>query len=342
MMIWKRTLAAIAGSAVLMLGGAHPAAAQSTPAKFTIRPAEGNSPFFTIDAGPGESRQVSVALANGSDAPAPARTYAADAYTTVNGGLGARLWGDPKTGTTTWVSYPDEVLEIAPKIEVHRSVTIEVPKDASPGEHLTSLVIENAELAGGAGAVQTQQRLRQVIAVLVRVPGPRTPGLELGAGHHNIVGKLSVVAVSLKNTGNVLLKPAGNIVIKDGKGDEVSATTVKFGSLYAGDTADLEVPLASALQPGSYSAALSLADDATGASAQGDVAFSVTVEETARAASAPTPELPAVRQTTSTTVANGGGGGSSVSVGLFVGGLAGTAILVGGVVWLVGRRRRSG
>ena len=338
---WRRWLSPLAVCLLVLTSSwppsAHAAAADAP--KFTIRPAEGSASFFTVEAAPGEVRDLPVLLANAGTALASARTYAADAYTTVNGGLGAKLWDDPKTEPTTWVQFPNEVLEIGPKVEVRRSATVTVPLSATPGQHLTSLVIENAELFDSEGA-EAQQRLRQVIAVLIEIPGRRTPALEIGSGRHTVLGKQSVVVVALSNTGNVLLKPRGSLAVLDSEGDEVARAPVQFGSLYAGDAADLEVPLASALQVGTYTAALTLSDEATGATARREVPFDVTADDTAKAASGATPDFPDVKQTPTSAPVDSGRGSDGAIWPLLLAAVLGTALLVGGIAAALARRGR--
>lgn len=61
-----------------------------------------------------------------------------------------------------------------------------------------------------------------MIAVAITVPGPHQPGLEFGnQARHTVLGDRSVVAVDLKNTGNVRLPPAG----------EISSRLVRYGRL---------------------------------------------------------------------------------------------------------------
>lgn len=269
------------------------------PPKFTITPTDGSA-FFTITARPGESRSLQVRLRNAGTEAGTARTYVADAFTTVNGGLAAKDFGEERTGTSTWLTYPDESLDLAPGADTVRTARLAVPQDAAPGEHLSTLVIENAELFAGGGAVQAQQRLRQVIAVLIKVPGPTNAEFSIGRGRHNVVGTRSVVIISLTNSGNVLVKPTGPVVIKDAQGQSVAETTVAMGSLYAGDSAELEVTLASALLPGDYVGTWDLTDKASGASAKEDVAFSVSEAEAATAKTAKEQLLPTVNQSTTT------------------------------------------
>jgi hypothetical protein len=100
-----------------------------------------------------------------------------------------------------------------------------------------------------------------VIAVAISIPGPREPGLEFGAATYRTVAGNSSIAVALKNSGNVLLKPAGEFVLRNAEGAEVSRYPVTMDSVYAGSETFVEVPFGGRLNPGDYTIALTLADD---------------------------------------------------------------------------------
>ncbi|MEY2420257.1 MAG: hypothetical protein QOI95_324 [Acidimicrobiaceae bacterium] len=309
---------------------------QAEAPKLTISPADGSGSFFTVTGAPGETKPLTASLRNPGTQSVPARTYAADAFTVVNGGLGARTWGDAKSAPTTWLDYPDENLNLGAGEAVQRNFNVAIPADASAGQHIAALVIENQDLFSTGSDAPAQQRLRQVIAVLVTVSGPLAPAFSIRGGHHSVVGKLSIVAIGLTNSGNVLVQPAGPMVIRDERGQEVVTTTVRMGSLYAGNSADLEVPLASILQPGNYTASLSLTDAATGASAAADVPFVVAVDTSPAVPNASGPGLPEVHQTGAV-----GSKSSDIPYLLIAGLVLTTAGAVGAAMSLRTRRRRT-
>jgi hypothetical protein len=128
-----------------------------------------------------------------------------------------------------------------------------VPPDAAAGEYITSLVVENEDPVRGSGNVAVDQVVRQAIAVVVTVPGAAVPALEINEANHALAAGNSVVAVGLANTGNVRLQPAGEVVVADSDGREVSRTTVTMESVYAGTATSVEAPQQRLLEPGRYS-----------------------------------------------------------------------------------------
>jgi hypothetical protein len=219
--------------------------------------------YFDLELEPGETRQLSVQLSNRGETPVTARTYPADAYTIVNGGFAARLAGEPTSGTTHWIDYQDETLELAAGETVIRSLSVRVPEDATAGQYLTALVIQNAEPIGGdSGAgVGLDQVIRQTIAVAIRVPGPDVPALRIGAAEHALVGGRSVVSFEVENNGNVHLVPGGTFILTDAAGNEVASLPLQMATVYAGTGTLLEAPLPFLLEPGEYEASLELSDD---------------------------------------------------------------------------------
>jgi hypothetical protein len=82
------------------------------------------------------------------------------------------------------------------------------------------------------------------------------------------VGGKSMISVKLSNTGNVRIQPAGDLVLKDATGNEVSRYDVKMGTIYAGTMTSFEVPFAGLLNLGDYMIALDLSDPQAGPLAQ--------------------------------------------------------------------------
>lgn len=232
------------------------ASAQET-VHFGITPYGRDGPFFALTMQPGERQILSVTLQN-FGGPATARTYAADAYSLINGGFGAKLADEPKSGATLWLDYSTEALELPPNSATVKDFTVTVPADTPPGEYLTSLVIQNNEPLSTNNSMLTQV-IRQVIAVAISLPGPRTPGLGFGEVRYKPFGASSAsVLVEVKNTGNVRLKPSGEIVLQDSQGDEILRQPVQMDSVYAGTSTYLEVGLPQRLPPGDYTVSVTL------------------------------------------------------------------------------------
>lgn len=334
-----RRLAPVAGVLLVLLAfapaaAATPRPAQADPSGIAISPVGISDAYFTVVLAPGGVQTLTVELSNrGADA-ADGRTYPADVFTIVNGGFGARLRTDPSTSVTTWISYPAAAVHLAAGQAQQRSFTVTVPEDATPGEHLTSVVVEG-EATAGTGPVALSQVSRQALPIVIDVPGRRAPALALGDASQAVVGGRAVVSIGVTNTGNVRNHPAGHVVVTDDQGLEVGRSTVTMGTVFPGDGTTVEATLDRALPPGHYLVTATLSDAALGLTAErGDLSFDVTAEEAAAAEQKS--EAEAERP------APAASGGLGIGV---VAALVGVALLIGaGVaagVGAAGRRRRS-
>ncbi|HEX5825641.1 MAG TPA: hypothetical protein VFY18_14375 [Candidatus Limnocylindrales bacterium] len=321
--------------AVAALGAPSAAFGQNVEMKLALRPVGATGSFFDLTMRPGETRHLEVDIANDGTAPLAARTYAGDVYTIVNGGFGARLRDEPATLTTRWLDYPSKVLDLPAGAQIRRAFAVAVPTDAGPGEYATSLVLENDRPIPGTGQVVLDQIVRQAVAVIVTVPGERSPALAIGAASHKVVAGKSIVSVAVANTGNIRLKPLVTFELIDAAAATVSRASVPMDTFYARTDTFVEVPLAAVLLPGAYTIRLSLEDASAG----------VRVENPAIALVV---EAPIV--TDSGGGAAGGltdvvqGGGDHIAVPAWAFALGAAALLAVGLILFVAtlRRRRRG
>lgn len=261
---------------VLSVGfGATAAAAQSdgtgivdapaAPPAFAIAPSgEVEGAYFAVTMEPGSQETLTAALVNAGETPFEARTFVADVYTAVNGGMGVKDDGSEQSGPTTWIDYPVETLTLDPLGTVERTFTVAVPEETAPGQYIAAIVLQTAEPIPIAGSAMFTQVLRKSAAVFVTVPGPVAPGLAVG-GVALVSGEVgSVLTVEVANTGNVLVRPAGEVVLRDTSGDPVLTAPVVMGPVYAGDTTTIEIPIDGRLPPGDHTVDVALSDETHG------------------------------------------------------------------------------
>jgi len=129
-----------------------PVWAAHEPPRLGLTPTGEIGQFFALSMEPGASRQLTVELGNVGHDSLLARTYAADAYTIINGGFAAELFGEAPSGTTQWLDYPDREVTLGPGEALVIDFTVSVPAATVPGEYIAALVAENAEPYRDAGA----------------------------------------------------------------------------------------------------------------------------------------------------------------------------------------------
>jgi hypothetical protein len=250
----RRSRRAILSLLVGLVALVAPAAAhaQDPRIRLALLPIDQPGSYFDLTMRPGQTRSIEVEISNPGDAAIDARTYAADVYTIINGGFGARLRGEPQTGMTRWLDYATEVVGLRSGERDREAFTVAVPADAEPGEYITSIVLENDKPIPGSGSVTVDQIVRQAVAVVVTVPGKRAPALAIGEATHKVVAGRSVVSVAVENRGNVRLKPLIDVVLLDRAGNKVSEARIQMDTFYAHTDSFVEVALDALLVPGDY------------------------------------------------------------------------------------------
>ena len=287
-------MVAVLGVALLVL--ASPASAEVDGVELGLVPVGQPGPFFDISMRPGETRTLEVEIANHGSNRITARTYATDVYTIINGGFGGRLRGEAATGTTLWLDYESERFDLAVGDRSLRSFTVTVPRDAGPGEYITSLILENEDQVAHDGAVAALQVVRQALGVVVTVPGQRSPAMEVGQAQHKVVAGRSVLSVAVSNPGNVRLKPIVELTLRDADGDTVSQASVRMDTFYAVTDSTVEVPLDALLRAGTYAIEVAFEDVAQSISSTAIRNLAVVATPTPAPAAGVVPGLTGVNQ----------------------------------------------
>jgi hypothetical protein len=243
-------------------------------AKFTMSALDTDRGYVEFDAEPGERLVVNLLIKNTGNAAGIADVYAADAYTLRNGGFGARGIEDELTGVTQWVNYTAEEFDLEPETEHIETITIDVPDDVAPGEHMTSMVIQNQEPTSlteeGAG-IQLDQVSRHAIAIMINIEGEREYGMEIGQAEHRQTGHSSSAYIEVANTGNAMIRPdSGEFRLEDDTGFEMLSTEASMKVIYAGHETHFALNLGERLEPGDYYVWLYLEDEERDVSAGGE------------------------------------------------------------------------
>ncbi|MEZ4496854.1 MAG: hypothetical protein R2845_08790 [Thermomicrobiales bacterium] len=267
---------------VTMAGAARaqqpPATADTTPAaatpsadigpRFVIYPKGGtDGDYFTLQADPGSVLELVVVLGNADEEPLNLRTYASNVIPIVNGGFALAQEDVQQEGVTNWLEYPAETFEFAPGDGVERTFTLTVPVDTAPGQYITGLALETADPIAVEGTTLFEQVIRKTIAVFIIVPGPEEAAYSLGAPEVVTEGGLTRIVMPVANTGNVLVRPEGDVIIRDAAGEVVLTAPIAMGSVYAGLTVPLSVALTTPLNAGDYTVSAELVDPGSGLSA---------------------------------------------------------------------------
>ena len=155
---------------------------------------------------------------------------------------------------SSWLIYsPAETTVVPGNLHAIR-VTISVPKDATPGDHLTSLIVEQRpdNLKLNQNRRQVVIRYRMAAVFYIKVPQLRRQGsLESLRAVAN--AEQVVVTPLLKNSGNSVIRPLTSVKVTDSAGVSVAELPQKESLPLLGG-AELMQPLVleSRLTPGTY------------------------------------------------------------------------------------------
>ena len=153
-----------------------------------------------------------------------------------------------------WLIYsPAETTVIPGNMHAIR-VTISVPKDATPGDHLSALIIEQR-----ADNIRLNQNRRQVViryrmaaVFYIKVPQLRRAG-SLESLRAEVTENQVVVTPLLKNAGNSVVRPLTSLKVTDSAGVAVAELPQKESlPLLGGAELVQPVVLETRLAPGTY------------------------------------------------------------------------------------------
>ncbi len=164
---------------------------------------------FGYRAEPGGRLRDAIEVLNRSDRPLRLGVYASDAFTTEAGGLDLLAADEEPADVGSWITLKRGRVVVPPHSEVSVPFTLEVPVDATPGDHtggiVTSLVTEADQGVGVERRIGTR--------IYVRVAGELAPALAVSGVRVDYDGTwkpwspgTATVRYTVVNTGNVRLQ----------------------------------------------------------------------------------------------------------------------------------------
>jgi hypothetical protein len=172
-----------------------------------------------------------------------------------NGELEFYKAGTQPASASPWIIYsPGEVAVMPGQTHAIR-VTISVPKDATPGDHLAALIIEQRPdtiKLNRNNARQMLMRFRMASMFYITVPQVTRRGT-LENLKATVDSRGIVITPTLKNAGNSMIRPVTSVKVQDAAGRTV-AEMPEGESLPILGGSELSQPLVieKSLQPGAY------------------------------------------------------------------------------------------
>ncbi|MEU1509614.1 DUF916 domain-containing protein [Kitasatospora sp. NPDC005748] len=174
---------------------------------------------FQLSAQPGATFTDRAVVTNTTDGPLTLHLYVADAYNTErDGGLAVRGREEAQHDVGAWGKPERDVVTVPARSALPVGLTLTVPADASPGDHVGALVAVDDRVPTAAGSFIGIQR-GVGARIYLRVDGAERPALAVEnvrfAAHNPQVpwtGRTdSTVSYTLHNTGNVKLDPRAEL-----------------------------------------------------------------------------------------------------------------------------------
>jgi hypothetical protein len=187
-------------------------------------------PILEIDAKKGDVINQVIKVHNENTI---AETYYLSAVKfTASGETGAPEFVEGKTeevDLAAWIKFGFDNISIQAGQTVEIPFTIAVPQFAGPGGHYAAIFLSSVPPTAKANVSQVGVTSRLGALVLVKIAGQITETAELSEFGTTAKSFLSLPVdfnIRIKNSGNVHLKPAGTIVIKNMFGSEAGKVVV--------------------------------------------------------------------------------------------------------------------
>ncbi len=230
-----------------------PLQATPTPGVFGIGPSAAHKldgrPYYYYLSGPGGQLSDHVAVVNVGTTPLTLSVYATDATNSADGSLAFPAAAAKPKDVGKWlhiaIPHGGTQVTVRARSTIVLPITMTVPADAIPGDHVGALVASLQGEVRGSGGQLVHLDQRVATRVFVRIAGPLHPRLAIEQLSATYQGRLSpfakgdvIVTYVVHNTGNVRLG-----------GDQSVEVSGLFGSAKA--TGVAQVPL---LLPGGSAA----------------------------------------------------------------------------------------
>jgi hypothetical protein len=237
---------------------AAPAAQAAEAASFSIRPGHydaadpASRAYFRRTVGPAASFSDDVIVSNGGSTPVTLLVYPVDGLTGQTSGSVYANRDTPRRKAGAWVHVHAGRITVQPGKDTRVGFIARVPAGAAPGDHLAGIAFEDTNVGTSTGRFQVRQVLREVLGVLIRVPGPAQARLQLGRlALRTLPGtRLGSVVVGIGNKGRLLCKPRISVALAAGTLHETVSR--QLDTILPGDTIAYPLVLRHGLEPANY------------------------------------------------------------------------------------------
>ncbi len=213
---------------------------------------------FELEMKPGTETTVVLNLdfRAGSESSQPVRIVASlnDWTMTKDGRVEYFRSNSQPNSAAPWMIYTPGEASVVPGTIHPIRVTISVPENAVPGDHLAALIIEQRpdQLKFETNARQMIVRYRLASVFYIKVPGLTRKG-SVENLYAESTGDGVIVKPTLRNDGNSVIRPLAEVKILDNEGKIIAdVPESEILPVLANSAVDQPVSIAKSLAPGTY------------------------------------------------------------------------------------------
>lgn len=210
--------------------------------------------YFIHSVAPGGSFSDQVQVSNTGATAISLYVSAVDGLTGVTSGAVYGNRQDQVHKAGTWVTPDRTQMSVGRGGTALAGFTVQVPADATPGDHLAGIAFEDAAPSTSGNGFQVTTVVRAVVGVLVQVPGPASFHIHLDQPviqALNAQSHLASVVVQIGDDGRLLGKPRLTISLNGPNGYH-NTVSRNLDTLLPGDTIPYPFPWPDTLYPGTY------------------------------------------------------------------------------------------
>jgi hypothetical protein len=171
----------------------------------------GNRPTLSYEVAPGAVIEDAVTLFNYSNVQLNFRVYATDGFNNDDGAFDLLTGDQEPTDVGSWVTLKQETITVPARSQATIPLTVAVPADASPGDHVGAVLASSGTTGTGPDGKIVNLDRRTGSRLYLRVSGPLAPELAVESIHTsytpalNPAGGTAEVTYRIQNRGNVRL-----------------------------------------------------------------------------------------------------------------------------------------
>lgn len=201
----------------------------------------------TVD--PGEAVEDSVDVVNLGTRPIEVRLEAVDAQTAADGAYALAAIGDPPSDAATWVTFDEaavDALRLAPGEERRVAFALDVPTNATPGDHAGAIVATHVLTEDPAAQITLHQRvaLRLIVHVRGVLRAELSPTrLRAEAEGAEPFMREARIVFDVENLGNVALRSAAKVAVIGPFSIPLGVSTTQSDLILPGEKATIETDL---------------------------------------------------------------------------------------------------